>query len=194
MTEIIPNKFSLGGTTNSSLNFYVLDGWKRPLSPGTEDRTAKVLGRAGNIWIDSKLSSREFSIPGYFIASSTANLDTYARALAAMLVDVYGKPRQLQLIFADESDKYYLVRYDSAIPLSRFIDQMRGTFEIPLIADDPYAYELEDATTITFTTSGATPGEIVTSSGNVETPAKFCITNTGATAVNGFTIKVNYEV
>jgi len=43
------------------------------------------------------------------------------------------------------------------------------------------------------TTSGSVAGT-VTSSGEVETPAEICITNNGGVAVDGFTIKVNYEV
>ena len=190
MTEIIPNKFTLGGTSNTSLNFYVLDGWQRPLAPSTEDRTAQVLGRAGSIWIDSHLAPREFNIPGYFIASSTADLDSYARTLAAFLMDSDGRPKQLSLVFADEPLYTYTVRYNSDIPLSRFIDQMRGTFEIPLIADDPYAYEAEETTSATVTTSPSTIP--VTSSSTIKTPAKITIENTGATPVTGFTLKIYY--
>ena len=186
----ITERFTLGGVSNTTLNFYVLDGWKRPLAPGTEDRTAKVLGRAGNIWIDSKLTAREFNIPGYFIADTEADLDSYARTLAAFLMDTDGKPKQLALVFSDEADKTYTVRYNTAIDLNRWISQMRGSFSIPLIADDPYAYEAEETTSTTVTASPSTIP--ITSTSVIKTPAKICIENTGATPVTGFTLKIYY--
>lgn len=191
--DIIPTKFALNGVTNDALNFYVLDGWSRPMSPATEDRTAKVLGRAGNIWIDSNLSARSFSIPGYFITESPGDIDGCARNLAALLVDARGRPRTLKLIFVDEPALYYTVRYNAEIGLVRYNDQMRGTFAIPLIADDPYAYAVNETVTTEagITASGHT--WTFESATKISTPAKICITNDGASAVNGITITLEYQ-
>jgi hypothetical protein len=84
-----------------------------------------------------------------------------------------------------------MVRYAGQIPFDRAWLGC-SEFTLNLIADDPYAYEAEDNATATLT--GDPESMTVTSSGNVETPAKICITNNGANPIVGFTIKVNYEV
>jgi hypothetical protein len=86
-----------------------------------------------------------------------------------------------------------MVRYNGQIPFDRAWVGC-SEFTLELVADDPYAYEGEDDTTISpVTTSGSIVGT-VTSSGEVETPAEICITNNGGAPVVGFIIEVIYEV
>ena len=161
-----------------------------PMLPGTKDRTASVLGRAGDIWIGSEQEPRTFSLECQFLGcASKEALDVLIRAFAAVLVDIDGKPQQISLIFDEAPNYTYLVRYNSRIPFSR---EWVGAspFTLELIADDPYAYEAEETTLATVTTSPATIPVI--SSSVVKTPAKICIENTGASPVNGFTLKIYY--
>ena len=185
--------FTIDGTPATTYGVTLLYAPGQPFLPETRDRTVEITGKAGAYWFDSDLGVRTFSLPCRFTgAADAAALDVLIRAFARVFVHVHGRPRQLALIFDDAPTVSYLVRYAGQIPFDRAWVGC-SEFTLNLVADDPYAYEPEDATSISITTSGTVAGT-VTSSGNVETPAKFCLTNTGASPITGITIKVNYEV
>ena len=164
----------------------------QPFLPDTRDRTVEIPGRAGRYWFDSDLGPREFSLPCRFQDCATAAaLDTLIRAFARVFVHVHGRPRMLSLEFDDSPGLSYMVRYNGQIPFDRAWVGC-SEFTLELIAEDPYAYEPEDATTGNLTGNPETL--IVTSTGNVETPAKICITNNGSAPIVGFSITTHYEV
>jgi phage-related protein len=186
--------FKIDGVPASTYGVTLAYAPGQPMLPGTRDRTIEIPGRAGLYWFDSDAGSRTFSLPCRFTgAADAAALDALIRVFARVLVHVYGRPRSLELEFDDSPGLKYLVRYNGQIPFDRAWCGC-SEFTLDLIADDPYAYEPEDATTINITTSGSVPGTAISSSGNIETPAEFCFTNNGANPVVGFTVKVNYEV
>ena len=186
--------FTIDGIPASTYGITLLYAPGQPFLPGTRDRTVEIPGRAGAYWFDSDLGPRTFSLPCQFTgAADAAALDVLIRAFARVFTHVRGKPRQLALTFDDSTDVSYMVRYNGQIPFDRAWVGC-SDFTLELIADDPYAYEKEDDTTISpVTTTGSIVGT-VTSSGNVETPAEICVTNSGGADVDGFTITVNYEV
>jgi hypothetical protein len=108
-----------------------------------------------------------------------------------VLVDVYGKPRNLSLVFDDAPTITYTVRYAGEIPFDRAWVGV-SEFTLNLVADEPYGAEAEQTDEATITTSGGTM--IVTGSGTVSTPARLEITNNGASPITGFTITIEYEV
>ena len=186
--------FTIDGATATSYGITLMYAPGQPFLPSTRDRTVEITGRAGAYWFDSDLGPRTFSLPCRFTgAADAAALDTLIRAFARVFTHVRGRPRQLALIFDDAPTLTYMVRYAGQIPFDRAWVGC-SDFSLELVADDPYAYEDVDETTIAITESGTVPGETITSSGNVETPATFCFTNNGEAAVDGFTIIVNYEV
>lgn len=133
-----------------------------------------------------------FSLPCDFRdCVDAAALDVLIRAFARVLSDVYGKSRTLALVFDDVPTLIYNVRYAGQIPFDRAWLGC-SEFTLNLIADDPFAYETEDTTSATITTSGSS--FTVVSSGNISTPAKICITNNGTVPVTGFTIKIEYPL
>ena len=185
--------FVLDGVAATSYGITLMYAPGQPFLPSTRDRTVEITGRAGAYWFDSDLGPRTFSLPCRFTgAADAAALDVLIRAFARVFTHVRGRPRQLALIFDDSPTLTYTVRYAGQIPFDRAWVGC-SEFTLELIADDPFAYADEDATTANITTTGV-PGTTVTSSGNVETPAEFCLTNNGGAPVSGFTIKVNYEV
>jgi len=185
--------FVLDGVAATSYGITLMYAPGQPFLPSTRDRTVEITGRAGAYWFDSDIGPRTFSLPCRFTgAADAAALDVLIRAFARVFTHVRGRPRQLALIFDDSPTLTYTVRYAGQIPFDRAWVGC-SEFTLELIADDPFAYADEDATTANITTTGV-PGTTVTSSGNVETPAEFCLTNNGGAPVSGFTIKVNYEV
>lgn len=184
--------FSIDGVAASTYGITLLYSPGQPFLPETRDRTEEIPGRAGAYWFDSDLGVRNFSLPCMFQnCADAAALDVLIRAFARVFVHVHGRPRQLALIFDDAPTLTYMVRYAGQIPFDRAWLGC-SEFTLNLVADDPYAYEEEDAAHAHIT--GDPETMTVTSSGNIETPAKICVTNNGGSAISGFTITNNYEV
>ena len=163
----------------------------QPMLPETRDRVAEIPGKAGSYWFGSDAGVRTFSLPCRFETTDPAALDVLIRAFARILTDVFGKSRALLLSFDDSPTLSYMVRYAGQIPFDRAWVGC-SEFTINLVSDDPFAYEAEDSTSATITTSGGS--FTVASSGNISTPAKVCITNNGTVPVTGFTITIEYPL
>lgn len=186
--------FKINSIPASTYGITLLYGPSQPMLPGSIDRTATVLNRPGNIWIDSKLGPRAFSLPCQFATTSSgaAELDALIRTFARVLVDSYGNPKQVKLEFDDCPGWYYTVRYNGQIPFDR---KWIGCsdFALDFIADDPFTYACNESfDTATITTSGSS--FTVSTIGTVITPARVCIKNTGAAPVSGFTLTFEQEI
>ena len=184
--------FTLNGTPISDFSAYLVYGPDQPIAPDTRDRTETIPGKRGQYWYGSEVGTRRFRLPCRFSGQDdSADLDVLARALAAFLVDIHGRPRLMRLVFDDSPDLTYHVRYEGEISFDRaWVGH--SEFTLDLVADTPYATEDTDYETDAITTS---PGELeITSSGTVSTPAKLSITNNGASGITGFEITLRYEV
>ena len=163
-----------------------------PMLPETRDRTAEIPGRSGSYWFDSDLGQRRFSLPCDFRdCADAAALDVLIKAFARVLVDVYGKPRNLSLVFDDAPTITYTVRYAGEIPFDRAWVGC-SEFTLNFIADEPYGAEAEQTDEATITTSGGTM--VVTGTGTVSGPAILTITNNGGAPIAGFTITIEYPI
>lgn len=186
--------FTLNGVAVSDYGVTLRYAPDQPMLPETRDRTVEILGRPGQYWIDSELGVRSFSLPCHFSdCESASELETLVRAFGKFLVDAYGRPKTLKLIFDDNTDVYYNVRYSGQIPFERAWVGV-SEFTLELVAEDPFAYETdEEYDYSTITTSGGSM--TVTSSGNVATPATVCVTNNGGAEISdGFTITIKQEI
>jgi phage-related protein len=184
--------FTLNGFPASTYGITLSYSPGQPMLPETRDRVAEITGKAGSYWFGSDVGPRSFNLPCRFQdCADAAALDVLIRAFARILTDVYGKPRKLLLVFDDSPALTYTVHYCGQLPFDRAWVGC-SDFTLNLVADDPYAYEVEDSTTANITTSGTTLS--VTSSGNTSTPAKICIKNNGTVPVTGFTITIEYPL
>lgn len=131
--------FTLGGQTARQLGMRMLRSSQRPILPGTVDRILGIAGRNGLYDFGADLGARQFNLECAIIRNTPVALQQAASDLAAYLVDPYGKPRTLELIFDYQPDRKYYVRYSGG-----GIDPERiaglGRFTLPLIAFDPHAY------------------------------------------------------
>ena len=182
--------FTLGGKTAEELKIVLLEDTNIPILSETRDRTVTVPGRAGSYDFGADQGPREFDLECAFIDGSIEDdkdLQETVRDLADHLTDNEGRPRDLTLEFDREPGKTWTVRYSGSLPIERMLYHSRGTFTLPLIAYDPYAYGEEKETEKTITSS---PGELtVEVEGNVSTPAVIVITNQGSNTINGFGIQ-----
>ena len=181
---------TLGGKTATELNIRVLKGTQEPITAATRDRTLTIPGRHGAYDFGADLSVRMFALECAILADSPSDLQTKIRALAAHLSDARGRPRTLELIWDEEPDRHYSVRYSGNLPVERVA--AIGLFTLPLTAFDPFAYGEDQRKEQLVETS---PEVIVVESfGNVETPPVIILENEGVAAINGFIIRHYVEV
>ncbi|HET7615691.1 MAG TPA: hypothetical protein VFK27_01950, partial [Bacillales bacterium] len=79
-----------------------------------------------------------FIIPCRLLSQDRASLQKAIRDVMAHLFDASGKPKTMPLIFDDEPEVSYNVRYSGRFPISRVIGI--GDFSISLTAYDPHGY------------------------------------------------------
>ncbi|WP_424765691.1 phage tail domain-containing protein [Paenibacillus sp. sgz302251] len=139
----------LGDKSFTELGLVLLKDNQRPILPQTIDRTVLISGKNGAYDFGSDLGVRQFDLGCAFVKTkSTAELQLAIRQLIRHLLDDKGRPKTLELKFSTESDKMYYVRYSGDMPIERIAEY--GTFTLPLVAFDSYAYQTELSTEITW--------------------------------------------
>lgn len=136
--------FTLGGKTARQLGMRMLRTSQRPILPGTVDRTLAIAGRNGMYDFGADLGARQFYMDCAILRTSPAALQQASSELATHLVDAYGKPRTLELIFDLQPDRKYYVRFSGGgLNIERIVGL--GRFTIPFIAFDPRAHSITDS-------------------------------------------------
>jgi len=168
----------------------VLRGSQRPMLPNTRDRTLIIPGRNGAMDFGAEVEPRFFALECAFNARDNFELQQRVEVLARLLVDSYGKPRTLDLIFAAHPDRTYRVRYSGSAPIDRVAGL--GLFTLPLAAFEPYSLGREQLIETDVTTS---PFEtVVPSSGDIRTEPIIVLTNNGDTIITSFTLTNEYRI
>ncbi len=173
----------LGGIDISEFGIQLIDGTKISLLPNTRDITAVIPGVHGAYDFGAMMDIREFELRCVMHgASSPTELQQQVRTFVQHLVDANGHPKTLSLVFDEEPDKTYYVRYSGSAPLEQIVSI--GIFTLPLVAFDPCAYGVEQEVEQVIETS---PDTItVTSHGNVSTPPVIVLYNEGTNTITGF--------
>jgi predicted phage tail component-like protein len=124
-----PNDFSLA----------VLPNHEHEAIPETNDRTLSIPERDGLLYYGSDLGAREFNIPMIVKPQDNkAMMQQRIRDFAGYMFNGYGRPKKIKMIFDYEPDKYYHIRFSGRVVPERLFRMAQ--FDLPLIADDPYAY------------------------------------------------------
>lgn len=180
--------FTLGGKTAAELGIIMLRSSQRPILPATVDRTLAIPGRSGQRDFGADLGTRLFVLECVFIERDRFALETRLMALAAHLVDSYGRPRPLELTLETRPGQTFTVRYSGNLTPERIYGT--GTVSLPLTAFDPFARGPEQIEELTITES---PDAIVLqSSGNVRTEPVITLRNIGEEIITGFTLTNEY--
>lgn len=185
------HNFTLGGKTNEELNISMLNSPRQAL-PEVMGKVEETHNRPGSYDYGGDYGELKINLECYFTrAGHEENLQEDIRALTDHLTDVDGKPREMSLVFPEEPNLSYTVRYDGGgLEVGRGLSDNQGEFTLTLIAVDPRAKGTRESTSKTITSS---PGEIeVENNGNVKTPVVLKITNEGSSAISG--IEINQEV
>lgn len=111
---------------------------QEPILPNLRTNTIAIPGRHGAYDFGAFFDTREFALDCVFKRQDYATLKTQIREFVSLFVDEYGRPKSVSLRFGDEPDKYYDVKVSAGIPIERIAAM--GTFTLPLVAHDPFAY------------------------------------------------------
>jgi len=178
--------FKLGGIDASEFGIRLLQGTQVSMLPDTRDITAVIPGVHGAYDFGAMMDVRTFELKCAMTgAGSPTELQQQVRTFVQHLVDTNGQPRTLSLVFDEEPDKTYYVRYSGSAPLEQIVSI--GIFTLPLVAFDPCAYGVEQEVEQVVETS---PDTItVTSHGNVSTPPVIVLYNEGTNTITGFTLQ-----
>ncbi|WP_336821246.1 distal tail protein Dit [Bacillus thuringiensis] len=132
---------TIDGKRISELKLALLPGFQHPAAPPIRDHAVSIPGRPGAYYFGSEIEPMAFNLPLLVKPQEDRyKLSTAIRKMIAAFIDPYGKPKEVQLIYDYEPDKYYLAQYSGSMPIERYISM--GKFELPMIAYDPHAYSV----------------------------------------------------
>lgn len=127
---------SLAGIDPNSIGLRVLRETARPGLPSTRDRVLTIPGRNGAWDFGADMEPRSFSLECAFLTRRSTELQQSIETLASLLVDAYGRPKTVELVFSSRPDRSYRVRYSGSLPIQRVAGL--GKFSLPMVAFDPY--------------------------------------------------------
>ncbi|MEF2965032.1 distal tail protein Dit [Paenibacillus sp. M1] len=132
---------TLDGRTPMELGMGVFQKTQRPILSPTVDNVVTVPYMHGAYDFGATIGPRQFTLECAFIAKNYLELQQRVSALAAFLLDADGRPRTMPIVFANQPDRQYTVRYSGDLQIERIAGL--GTFTLPFVAYDPFAYSLE---------------------------------------------------
>lgn len=181
----------LGDKSNDDFGFIVRGTTKRPALPATVDRTMSIPGRNGQWDHGADMNARNFVLDCAFVTRNAFDLQQRIVALAAHLIDSYGKPRTLELRFRERPGQFFNVRFLGSFDVDRIMGT--GLFSLPFTAFDPFASgDTERIFEDTMTTSPYVT--TIQSVGEIRTPPVIVLINQGPTTITHFKIANEYQV
>lgn len=183
--------FTLDGRSLDEFGLIAQPGHQHAMLPATVERKLMIPGMHGTYDFGATLAERFFSFPLAFAKElNRVELQQRMRVFSAFLLNGYGKPRELKLIFQYEPGVFYLVKFTGSIDPERIF--ALGFFTLQLVASKPFAQGVEN---IIEETIIASPHTIqINSAGNVQTDLVIVITNISVQTMNGFTLVNEYEI
>jgi predicted phage tail component-like protein len=173
--------FTFDGTHSSDFDI-ISKSINRPILAALRRKELTIPGRHGNYnFTGNTYENKIIEVEIKYIGTSFSELRNRARSLAAWLSSTGAYK---QLIFDDETDKYYLAKLYSQVSLQNLfrIGQANLTFDCY-----PFAYSTSESSFSVEITEDDQEFTI-TNNGTAETPQIITITNTGLTTIAGFTL------
>lgn len=135
---------SIDGVRLADFGVHLLDESAEPALPQTRDNTLTIPGRHGEYDFGSYFGARPLDLAcGINNQASLSDVQKLVRELNTLLLDEYGRPKTVRLVYDYEPDKHYNAKFSGAMPIERIA--RAGTFVIPMTASDPFAYSDSDA-------------------------------------------------
>lgn len=144
--------FTLNGQHSSVLGI-IMASKTVPILAGSNDAYLQVPGRDGSYLIPRELADVPLPIECGIKTANAIALMTAKRQIAAW---VFSR-QKVQLIFDDEPDKFYMVKYVGEIGLSKMSSPGMGQFTL-IFRCEPTAYSIADTSSgLTTTNPGTAP-------------------------------------
>ena len=137
---IFNSVLTIDGIPPSELGLGVFRNSQRPILSSTVDNTVTIPGMHGAYDFGATMGPKQFELECAFIEKNHMELQQRASALAAFLLDGDGRPRTMDIVFANSPDRKYSVRYVGSLNIDRISGL--GTFTLPFTAFDPFAYSV----------------------------------------------------
>ena len=115
-----------------------LRGHSNPATPDLQSVLMEIPGMPGAWDYGTKIGTRSFSIPFGKIEKDYFEKQRIIRDFVAFLMDPYGRPREVKMVFKYDSDKYYLVKLSGQFDPDRAAAAVQ--FTVPFVAAKPEAY------------------------------------------------------
>ena len=185
---------TLGGKTNTELGFEIRsEGTLIAALPATRDYRCDIAGRHGSYDFGADLQPKLFLFNCWLSETlDLEDIDDAITTLNAHLLDNWGKPKTLELIFDYQTDRHYNVRYSGAQAIDTGRGMARRKFTLPLIAFEPFAFSDEVEVEYDITDSPVSPWYTVVSGLNV--PITIILDNEGLNTLHGFSFKTFEDI
>lgn len=191
MNKLIQVVRTLDGIDPAQLGMMTLRESARPILPPTVDRTATLPLRHGALDLGADMAPRPITLAGAYAEQDAYSLQARVEQLADFLLDRYGRPRTIPLVWANNPERQIFVRYSGSLDIERQVGL--GTFTLPFTAFDPWYYSAWDQVMEQVVVASGDSLEVF-SLGNVQTTGEIRLRNIGTTTVTSISITNEYEV
>lgn len=130
-------------------------GNEDPLTPNMEHKTLSISGKIGPWDFGTEIKEKYFSFPLKIMDRFLTRVQYNFNDLKAFLLDPFGKPREIKIVFDYETDKYYIAKLNGFSIPARLTEE--STIVVNVVAYDPLKYgtvenhEIHwDSTTVTY--------------------------------------------
>ena len=150
------DNFSWDGTNISTVYFYPIH-FVKGIMPAQSQYVLNSPEKSGVVQVNKKFNPRPLTIQGYIEGTSHATLITRIQALSSFLYE----DSDVQLIYSNESDRYYNAQYLDYVEIKRRVDY--ALLDLKFLCNDPFGY---DITADTDTQAGITTDDTTFSIAN----------------------------
>ncbi len=170
---------TLDGKTPQELGMGVFGKTQRPILSSTVDNIQTVPGMHGAYDFGATMGPRSFELECAFMARNHIELQSRVSNLAAFLLDADGRPRTMPIVFANQPERLYMVRYTGDLQIDRIAGL--GVFALPFVAYDPFAYSIYWSNEINVDSRISVDSKI-----SVDTRYRYHITTTQSITINNY--------
>ncbi|WFR64314.1 phage tail family protein [Paenibacillus amylolyticus] len=162
----------------------VLVGRTLPTLPEAEENTVKLAGRDGELDFGTTYATRPLELSFYVLGDRTE----YHGIVNRLANIFHAKRGDLELIFSDIPEKRYMAQYRGAVDYDQ--SSVNHQVNFPFKMYDPFPESSENFVFETTVTNTETIR--ITSRGDVPTPPKMVLTNTGSATIQRLRLTNEY--
>ena len=133
----------LDGQTERDFGLIPLQSHIHPINTGIQHKMIKIPGLVGAHHTKTDLSPKYFEFEFAIKEQDETTMQAKLNEFVAFLCDDVGHPRDIELIFDYEPDKYYTVKLNNSIDPERIRGFSR--FSVSFVASDPHKYSISPA-------------------------------------------------